>query len=129
MHRKLLRVGQMLLLAALLIVMVAACRRDIGRVEKPVPGGDVEQGRVAIVHYGCAACHTIPGVADAVAVVGPPLLDYESRHYIAGSLPNTVDNLIYWLQFPQSVEPGTAMPNLNVTETDARNMVAYLFSQ
>jgi hypothetical protein len=29
---------------------------------------------------------------------------------------------------PQAVEPGTAMPDLNVTEGDAINMAAYLFS-
>ncbi|PRY20191.1 hypothetical protein CLV70_12572 [Pseudosporangium ferrugineum] len=29
---------------------------------------------------------------------------------------------------PQAVEPGTAMPDLGVTSTDARDIAAYLFT-
>ncbi len=29
---------------------------------------------------------------------------------------------------PQGVEPGTAMPNLGVTATDAQDIAAYLFT-
>jgi cytochrome c1 len=112
-----------------LLIFLAACGREIGHTEKFVPGGDVAAGREAIVSYGCGACHTIPGVPNANAYVGPPLNEYEQRHYIAGNLPNTPDNLVYWIQYPQSVEPGTAMPNLNVTTVDARNIAAYLYSQ
>ena len=92
-----------------------------------MPGGDVEAGRAAIRAYGCDACHAISGIGTAY--VGPPLEKYEQRHYIAGNLPNTTENLIYWIQYPQAVEPGTAMPNLDVTESDARNIAAYLYSQ
>ena len=99
-----------------------------GYTEKSVPDGDVQAGHDAIIAYGCGACHVIDGVAEANAYVGPPLSHYERRHYIAGNLPNTADNLIYWIQFPQSVEPGTAMPDLNVSEADARNIAAYLYS-
>jgi cytochrome c1 len=93
-----------------------------------VPEGDAGRGRTAIVNYGCGACHHIPGVVGAVAYVGPPLDRYSQRHYIAGALTNTGENLIYWLQFPQQVEPGTAMPNLGVTADDARDIAAYLYS-
>jgi cytochrome c1 len=112
----------------LMIIVLAACGREIGRTEKFV-NGDAAAGRAAIIAYGCGACHSINGIPNATTFVGPPLNKYEQRHYIAGNLPNTTDNLIYWIQFPQSVEPGTAMPNLNVTEADARNIVAYLYSQ
>jgi cytochrome c1 len=47
---------------------------------------------------------------------------------LAGELANTPENMIRWIQDPQSVEPRTAMPNLHVSEEDARNMVAYLYS-
>ncbi|MBC7814199.1 MAG: c-type cytochrome [Burkholderiales bacterium] len=114
---------------ALIILLAVGCRRDIGYVQKPVADGDAAAGRDAIINYGCGACHMIPGIPNANAFVGPPLNEFEQRHYIAGNLPNTVDNLIYWIQFPQSVEPGTAMPNLNVTAADARNITAYLYGQ
>lgn len=112
-----------------LVLLMAACRRDVGYVQKVVPNGDAAAGHDAIIAYGCGACHVIPGVDNADAYVGPPLMEYEQRHYIAGNLPNTADNLIYWIQHPQLVEPGTAMPDLDVTENDARNIAAYLYSQ
>jgi cytochrome c len=117
------------LLCVVLLLLVAGCRRELGYVEKTVPNGDAAAGYDAIVAHGCGACHTISGIPNAVSFVGPPLNQYEQRHYIAGNLPNTADNLIEWILNPQVVEPGTAMPNLNVTEIDARNIAAYLYSQ
>ena len=93
-----------------------------------MPGGDVARGELLLRDYGCHACHVIPGVAGANALVGPPLTAWAKRHYIAGSLTNTPENLIEWLQYPQRVEPGTAMPDLGVTEQDARDMGAYLYT-
>jgi cytochrome c1 len=60
--------------------------------------------------------------------VGPPLTDFSHRGFIAGQLPNTGPNLIRWLLDPQAVEPGTDMPDLNLTETEARDIAAYLFT-
>jgi cytochrome c2 len=93
-----------------------------------VPASDPERGRQALSEYGCGACHTIPGVEDANATVGPPLNDWADRHYIAGLLSNTPANLIRWIQYPQAIEPGTAMPNMGVTDQDARDMAAYLYT-
>ena len=90
--------------------------------------GDLDRGRSAIEQYGCGSCHTIPGVRNATALVGPPLNHFGSRSFIAGQLANTPENLMRWLRDPQSVEPGTAMPNLGVTERDAQDIVAYLES-
>jgi cytochrome c len=91
-----------------------------------VPGGDARQGRQAMRTYGCGACHVIPGVTGATGQVGPPLNSFARRAYVAGNLPNTAPNLIRWIQTPQAVEPGTAMPNLGVGEADARDIAAYL---
>jgi cytochrome c1 len=33
-----------------------------------------------------------------------------------------------WLQVPQEIEPGSVMPNLDVTEQAARDMSAYLYT-
>ena len=75
---------------------------------------------------GCSFCHTIPGVRGADGTVGPPLTQFGRRVYIAGSLVNNQENLVYWIQEPDEVEPGTAMPDLGVSEEDALNMSAYL---
>ncbi len=93
-----------------------------------MPGGDVARGELLLRDYGCHTCHVIPGVAGADSRVGPPLTAWAKRHYIAGTLTNTPENLIEWLQYPQRVEPGTAMPDMAVTEQDARDMGAYLYT-
>jgi cytochrome c len=134
MRRKLLRFLSRLppYLAVVFLVIVAALflagRKEIGLVMKDVPGGSAAEGARAIVKYGCGACHSIPGIPGADTYVGPLLTAYSRRHYIAGSLPNTHENLIRWLQNPQAIEPGTAMPNLGLTEVEARDIAAYLYT-
>lgn len=91
-------------------------------------GGDPAQGKAAIRKYGCGTCHTISGVRAANGLVGPPLAGIGNRVYVAGVLPNTPDNLIRWIRFPQHVDPLTAMPELGVTEADARNIASYLYT-
>ncbi|MGI8643285.1 MAG: c-type cytochrome [Thermomicrobiales bacterium] len=94
-----------------------------------VEGGDAGAGKDALRAYGCIACHTVPGMASSSgATVGPPLTAWAERVYIAGSLTNQPENLIFWIQNPQQVEPGTAMPDLDVTEQDARDIAAYLYT-
>lgn len=90
------------------------------------PQGDSDAGRRAIHQYACATCHVIPGVTGATKEVGPPLRGMARRAYIAGLLPNTPENMAYWIQSPQRVSPRTAMPDLGVREQDARDIAAYL---
>jgi cytochrome c1 len=47
---------------------------------------------------------------------------------IAGELPNTPANLTHWIQHPREVEPKTAMPELGVTEDEAYDIAAYLYT-
>lgn len=61
-------------------------------------------------------------------MVGPPLDHFARRSFIAGEASNTSDNLIKWIEAPESIEPGTAMPNLGVTAGTARDMAAYLYT-
>lgn len=91
-------------------------------------GGDQAMGREAIVQHGCGACHRIPGVADHGALVGPPLDGWSKRSFIAGTLPNSAENLALWLSDPQAVRPGSAMPTLELTESEVADIVAYLFT-
>ncbi len=99
-----------------------------GSPRQIVPGGDVARGRELLDAYGCDACHTIPGVRGAIATVGPSLDDWPEQAYIAGALINNPENLMDWIQMPQEIEPGTAMPNLGVSEEEARHMAAFLFN-
>jgi mono/diheme cytochrome c family protein len=87
---------------------------------------DPERGKQAIQQYACVTCHEIPGIVGAVAPVGPPLNAMAKRAWIAGIVPNNFENMVRWLQDPQRIAPKTAMPDLRVTERDARDMAAYL---
>ena len=91
------------------------------------PTGDPEQGRRAIRHYGCGACHRIPGIAGADGNVGPPLVNMGARVYLAGVLANTPANMAHWIRAPQEISPMTAMPDMRVTQEDAEAMTAYLY--
>jgi cytochrome c len=94
-----------------------------------VEGGDPGRGRQAIERYGCGACHTIPNVPGARGKVGPELEGLGERVMIAGQLANTPDNLMLWIEHPQRVSPGTAMPEMGVTHADARDIAAFLLAQ
>lgn len=109
-------------------VITTSCGTD-DSPGRAVPGGDAERGRVAFVDYGCMSCHTVADLPDADANVGPNLDGLAERRIIAGSEPNRPEVLIQWLQDPQSIRPGTAMPDTGVTEQDARDIAAYLYSQ
>ncbi len=97
------------------LALLTACEggRDTGGAGLRVDGNP-DQGAQLIKQYRCGACHTIPGVHGANGMVGPPLIYFSRRTYIAGELPNTPDNLVRWLLDPPAVEPGTAMPNLGL---------------
>ena len=81
--------------------------------------GDADRGRALFAAYGCPSCHT-------TGMVGPPLDDVGTRSYIAGRFPNIRGVMIQWLQHPQSMKPGTAMPELGVTRRDADDIATYL---
>jgi mono/diheme cytochrome c family protein len=87
-----------------------------------------ERGKDVLQQYACVTCHEIPGVVGASAPVGPPLTRIGTRKYIAGVLPNTPQNMVFWLRAPQRVDPLTAMPDLRVSERDALDIAAYLYT-
>jgi cytochrome c len=90
-------------------------------------GEDAARGRRLAERYGCVACHQIPG-AQVTGLVGPPLRGIAARAYLAGGVPNTAENVITWIRFPDRASPGTLMPNLGVSEPDARDLAAYLYA-
>lgn len=102
-------------------LVVAACSQHD---DTAIPG-DPERGRELLRHYGCVACHEVRKL-DAKAMVGPPLDDIGARVYLAGILPNSPQNLAHWIRSPQSYKPGSAMPDLGVTQRDAQDMAAFL---
>jgi cytochrome c oxidase assembly factor CtaG/cytochrome c2 len=122
-----LRLLPMLIVA----VLLSSCKRSTAMTPEDaahITGGNPKRGQLAIRHYGCAACHTIPGVPGANGGVGPALSGIGSRPYIAGVLTNSPSNLVRWIQHPQQVDPLTAMPDVGLSEADARDIASYLYT-
>lgn len=117
-----------LLLVALPASAVLGGCEELGAGTKQSSIGDAGRGAALITEYGCGGCHIIPGVRRADGLVGPPLDHMGRRVYLAGVLRNTPANMIAWLRDPQSVVPGTAMPDVGLSEGEARDIAAYLFT-
>jgi cytochrome c oxidase subunit II len=86
----------------------------------PAAGGD-------LFTQLCASCHT----HDAVGAVGqfpgaPDLTNYWQDPIIAEVIENTPENLAAWLDDPQAIKPGTAMPNLPLSDAEIQHLVAFL---
>jgi cytochrome c len=117
-------------LVAALLAASACLLAGCGSSPKPPPGvvGDPGLGKLALSQYACHSCHKIPGVVGSDTFVGRPLEGLGKQPFIAGNLLNNQPNLMHWIRDPQSIDPTTAMPNLGVSEKDARNISAYLLT-
>src|SRR5436309_1219109 len=61
--------------------------------------------------------------------IGPNQQHFSERPTIAGGvLPNTPEAVQRWIKNPQGIKPGTLMPDLSVTDEQARHLTAFLYS-
>ena len=120
--------GVVLYYGAMSVHEVAQNRAAIHDDARLLTGGDPTRGRALLRPYGCASCHTIPGVVGADGLVGPPLAGIANRVYVGGVVTNTPQNLIRWILNPKAIDPMTAMPSVGVTEDQARDIAAYLYT-
>ncbi|HEY5210863.1 MAG TPA: c-type cytochrome [Stellaceae bacterium] len=90
------------------------------------PRDQVARGAALTAAHGCGACHSIPRVAGATGTVGPPLDNIADRAIIAGLLANNPDTMATWLRAPQRIKPGDAMPDLGLSQDEARDIAAFL---
>ena len=89
--------------------------------------GDPALGKQLLTAFGCGGCHQTAGVPRADGKVGPSLRGLAHRRVIAGSLPNTRENVADWIANPKSVDPNTLMPDLGVTRAQAGAITDYLY--
>lgn len=113
------------LLCLCLLLLLAGCRAPPAVT---IAGADPLRGKEAIRRHACVACHTIPGIAGPGSNVGPPLKAIAKRAYIGGVVPNLPSEMVRWLLDPPQIDPRTAMPNMGVTEAEARDIAAYLYT-
>ncbi|MBL0420774.1 c-type cytochrome [Ramlibacter sp. AW1] len=114
----------------LALALCGAAMGGCGDGQRPrVEGGTADAGKLAIQRHGCVACHSVPGIAGVSANVGPPLGAMGQRGYLAGVIANTPENLVRWIRNPTGVDPRTAMPDLGISEREARDIAAYLYER
>ncbi len=77
---------------------------------------------------GCGACHQIPGVRWPQGKVGPSLEGFADRALIAGQLPNQPQTLAAFIRNAPALSPNSGMPPMPVTEEEARDIAAYLYT-
>ncbi len=83
------------------------------------PGGAAKLSEApAIFGQICVACHSLGGQGGAVG----PALDGVSQRYDR-------ERLRAWLDDPQAVKPGTAMPDLNLSASDLDALTAFLMTR
>jgi cytochrome c len=126
------------LLAILLLLILSAIVAAVGLrgPSEPDParelavltGGDPDRGRETIRQNGCPTCHIISGISEAKGLVGPPLDHFASRAYIGGVVPNTPANLVAWIRNPPGIDSMTAMTATGLSEVQARDAAAYLYT-
>ena len=95
-------------------------------------GGGAERGRAhqarVLIASHCAACHEVPGVATATGRVGPSLIHIRDQQMIAGYFANTPGTLTQWIEHPQQMLPGNAMPEMGLSHEQAVTIVDYLYT-
>ena len=105
----------------------AAAQQDTASAAAAPQGPEYAQGEKLFMTKGCMGCHSLQAVKAPKGLIGPNLANVGSRSYIAaGWLKNTDANLERWIREPQTVKKGVLMPNLGVTEEEARALGAYL---
>jgi cytochrome c len=111
------------------VAMTWSSQQHSKAVARAMTGGEPSRAPDIIRRYGCAGCHTIPGIPGGDGQVGGPLSDIKHRVYVGGVVPNSPDNLVRWIVSPQTFSPRSAMPATGISEADARHVASYLYAQ
>ncbi len=85
-----------------------------------------KRGESRFSELSCANCHNIRG-RNEQRQYAPDLTHVATRRMLAAErLENTADNLRNWLHNPNSLKPGSNMPNLKLSDEDLMDLTAYL---
>ena len=105
-------------------------RVQTGGAAPGTAGGDAEAGKQTFAAK-CIACHVADGVPGAIGTFGPSLngIGDPTRHpELVSGKANSPANLVLWLRNPLAEKPGTTMPNLGLSDSEARNLTAFLMT-
>jgi cytochrome c oxidase subunit 2 len=84
------------------------------------------EGRKIFFANSCVSCHAVRGTS-AKGVFGPDLTHLMSRQTLAsGAALNSHDSLRAWIRDPQQIKVGCLMPNMQMSDKEVDQIVAYL---
>jgi len=119
--------------ANMLLRIIVHARDDFERwvaaqQQPPVNNPAMQAGRDLFQATACVNCHTIGGT-EAKGTFGPDLTHLMSRETLAaGAAPNTAEKLRTWVRDPQTIKEGCNMPNMQLTDDELNQIVAYLLT-
>ena len=122
------------LLILLVLALAQACNRDeaakpMAKPAEAVPIGNEERGKALTAQYGCNVCHAVPGTEGPQGALGPSLAGVASRPTLSfGTVQNTPENLVKYIQDPPSMNPQSSMPPIGLTDVDAKDIAAYVLT-
>ena len=111
----------------------AATSRKVAAPE--IANADLGNGRKLLDTKGCGGCHVMTGVVP-ITNSAPPAMDgkdFERSRKLAPDLRVTRDRtdgarLVAWLKDPKAVKPDSAMPKIDLTDTEIRDLAGYILA-
>jgi len=119
--------------ARMLLRVIAHEPDDFGRwvaaqQQSGTEDAQMKTGRELFFATSCVNCHTISGTA-AKGKFGPDLTHLMSRATLAsGAAPNNPGKLRAWVRDPQTIKNGALMPNMQLSDEELDQLVAYLLT-
>ncbi len=89
-------------------------------------GGNIEKGKQIVSEVGCKACHVVEG-DERVRQLRGKSYDIAPELTRIGSKTNA-KWLYEWIRNPKKYRPNTTMPSLRLTDSEAKDVVAYLMT-
>ena len=100
------------------------------KAQQTLPASDtqVKSGGDLFFSTSCVNCHSINGTA-AAGKFGPDLTHLMSRETLgSGVVVNSPERLRAWVRDPQRLKVGCFMPNMQLTDAELDQIVAYLLT-
>ena len=90
------------------------------------PGGSAEKGEELVESVGCLGCHSI-GKHQAGGYLSP--MGYDLVPNLSQVAQKASGDWVYnWIKDPMAFRPTTRMPNLRLSDDEARDITAYLLT-
>ena len=90
--------------------------------------GDADNGQELFNSVGCMGCHTVALEPDDTEMTLESMLDRQGPNLISLGSKTTPKWLYNWIKDPKSYWPDTKMPDLRLSDSEAKDITAYLYS-